>query len=300
MTLKDGHARPVLLHEKRQKGCVSLRLGAKPAEKGVMCGKTQIEAGRKHPTEFHPMLNDLEALPKICAYCRSPDDLTKEHVIPRSFEAENARNWEPVIVWACKACNNAKSRLDSKVRELFAVDVVGGNHETAQKLMEGKIRRAVERSAELGHRNTLTELFKEMVPTTLHREDGTAYVSGMGAKLPEDYFTPWFTFVVKGLSMALSNERFVTDASFKVSRYYPDSFATLKEALKSMNAPEPVRLGTHTTFTYRSVDDWPFGTGMWLFEFYGGVVFDVMVAPSELTDQLEADVATEAAKNQSE
>lgn len=224
-------------------------------------------------------LNDLSKLPNECAYCGSADDLTKEHVIPRSFEAENAPNWEPIIVWACSECNNAKSALDSRVRELFAVDLYGGEHETAQKLLAGKIKRSIVRSVEKGHRNPLLELLKSMKPDRIVGPDGAVIAEGMGGKLTDDPITPWFHYVIKGITMALYGQRLSEPFQADIGRYYPDSYSLICQQLSAIGAPAPVPLGTHTTFTYRGVDDAPPGFGVWVFQFYGGVVFMLFVVP---------------------
>lgn len=232
-------------------------------------------------------LNKIADLPLECAYCGSRENLTKEHVIPRSFEAENAANWEPVIVWACSSCNGEKSKLDSKVRDLFAIDIFGGNHETAQKLMAGKIKRSVQRSIELGHRNALLELAKSMSPDRIVGADGIVLAKGMGANLKEDPFTPWFGLVVKGIAMALSNVRFADPFDLNLGRYYPDSYGLMREQLQAIGAPEPVVLGSHTAFTYRPVDGAPTGFGVWVFQFYGDVVFAAFVTPEGMIPEVE-------------
>jgi hypothetical protein len=232
-------------------------------------------------------LNRIADLPLECAYCGSSENLTKEHVIPRSFEAENAANWEPVIVWACSTCNGEKSKLDSKVRDLFAIDIFGGNHETAQKLMAGKIKRSVEHSIKLGHRNPLIELAKSMSPDRIVGAGGIVLAEGMGPKLKEDPFTPWFRLVVKGIAMALSNTRITEPFDIDLGRYYPDSYGLIREQLQAIGAPDPVVLGSHTKFTYRPVDGAPAGFGVWVFQFYGGVVFAAFVTPEGMIPEVE-------------
>lgn len=222
-------------------------------------------------------MNDLSALPRECAYCGSTSDLSKEHVIPRSFEAENAPNWEPVIVWACIDCNNAKSKLDLRVRELFAVDHFGGNHATAQKLMLGKIARSLQK----GKSRQLAKLLSRARPEHLLGKSGEALGFGMGASLDDDPFTPWFALVIAGLTFALTGQRLTSAAEFDVGRYYSDGYDAIRSALQKSRAPDPVQLGTHTKFTYRSVADLPSGFGMWVFEFYSGVVFVVFVMPPD-------------------
>lgn len=219
------------------------------------------------------MLNDIKELPEECAYCGATEELTKEHVIPSGFAGKGAKNWEPVIVWACKQCNNEKSKLDQRIRALFAIDFYGGDHETAQKLIKGEILRSLQK----GHSKDVLEFLASMKPETLISHDGEVLANGMGGKLKDDPFTPWFTFVVKGMAMALSSKRFDADASFNVGRYYPDGYAAIRQALEESGAPAPVRLGEHTIFSYRSVADVATGFGMWVFQFYGGVTFVVFV-----------------------
>jgi hypothetical protein len=231
--------------------------------------------------------NNIADLPLECAYCGSNENLTKEHVIPRSFEAENAANWEPVIVWACSDCNGEKSKLDSKVRDLFAIDIFGGKHDTAQKLMAGKIKRSVQRSIELGHRNVLLELAKSMSPDRIVGADGIVLAEGMGTKLSDDPFTPWFSLVIRGIAMALSNTRFAEAFDLDLGRYYPDSYGLIREQLQAIGAPDPVVLGSHTKFTYRTVDGASTGFGVWVFQFYGGVVFAAFVTPKGMIPKVE-------------
>jgi hypothetical protein len=232
------------------------------------------------------MLNDFAKLARECAYCGSTSDLTKEHVIPRSFEAEGAPTWHPIIVWACRECNGQKSPLDSKVRDLFAVDIIGGGHGTAQKLMAGKIKRSVIRSVEIGHKHHLLELAKSMKPDQIVGSGGRVIASGMGTHLTDDPFTPWFRYVVMGISAALTEHRMIDPFELKLGRYYPDGFEVLRQELAASGVPDPVRLGTHTRFTHRPVDGASPGHGVWVFEFYGGVVLVVFVAP-EGTDWQE-------------
>lgn len=232
-------------------------------------------------------INNIADLPLECAYCGSNENLTKEHVIPRSFEAEKAANWEPVIVWACSDCNGEKSKLDSKVKDLFAIDIFGGNHDTAQKLMAGKIKRSVQRSIELGHRNVLLELAKSMSPYRIVGADGIVLAEGMGTKLSDDPFTPWFSLVIKGIAMALSNTRFAEAFDLDLGRYYPDSYGLIREQLQAIGAPDPVVLGSHTKFTYRTVDGASTGFGVWVFQFYGDVVFAAFVTPKGMIPEVE-------------
>ena len=228
------------------------------------------------------MLNDISKLPKECAYCGSKENLTVEHVIPRSFEAEDAPNWEPVIVWACKECNGAKSKFDETIRNLFAVDIKAFNHGTAQKLLQGKVRRSVSRAAEKGFKNVLLDFFKTAKPDQIISAEGKVLVEGMGAKLDFDPFNPWFEYVIKGFAMALNDRRMTEPYKLELGRYYEDSFETIRELLAQSNAPDPVPLGTHTQFTHRPVDGAPPGFGVWVFEFYGGIVFVAFVVPPEI------------------
>jgi 5-methylcytosine-specific restriction endonuclease McrA len=42
---------------------------------------------------------------RVCSYCGSEDDLTRDHVMPRS---RGGLNDESNKVWACRSCNSAK------------------------------------------------------------------------------------------------------------------------------------------------------------------------------------------------
>jgi len=115
---------------------------------------------------------------------------------------------------------------------------------------------------------------------------GTGGVVGkeMGIVLPKDSFVEWLQYVILGLTMALSDKRFSEQGDFDVRRYYPETFPTILQRLKELEAPEPAHIGTHTSFTYIPFPGLPVGFGLWIFAFYGGVVFDVLVSPSELSE----------------
>lgn len=224
-------------------------------------------------------LTDLQSLPKVCAYCGTTETPSVDHVIPKSFDAEDDEEHPHILVWACKVCNNqVKARLDEKIRDLLAVDLYGGQHPTAQKLVAGAISRAITKRVKIGHKHLLLELASNAELTEIKNQSGGTEAVGMGGTLKDDYFTQWLTLVVQGLTMALFETR-LDNPEVEVLRIYPHAIPQARADLAPLKLPPPVPIGTHTEFSYSNAESGIPGVGVWVFQFFGQVVFVVYVTP---------------------
>lgn len=230
-------------------------------------------------------LDDPRDLPKICAYCGSATArLTKEHVIPRSFEAPDSPQWQPVIIWACEACNNQKSKLDETLRDLLCIDWTGGNHPTAQKPLTGPIARSVQSTAKKGSAHSLIALMNSMEPVNLVDKQGNYLGTRMGVPLSSNPYVPWLELVVKGLALAVHGVQLPADAILTSRRADPETYEKLTDIMMELQIPLPITLGTHTLFSFRGLDDYPPGYGFWFLSIYG-VAFVLTAMPLEPPSQ---------------
>ncbi|MGB3366128.1 MAG: HNH endonuclease [Acidaminobacteraceae bacterium] len=75
-----------------------------------------------------------------CVYCGSKDNLTKEHIPPKSIFSK-PRPSNLITVPACKSCNNGLSEMDEYFRFFLTIEYMSGSttyaNENSDKVMRG-------------------------------------------------------------------------------------------------------------------------------------------------------------------
>ncbi len=113
----------------------------------------------------------------FCAYCPSNHPSTDEHVIPRRWFPEDDPVKAPIIVRACHACNNKKSKNDEWLRKWFT-SLVSDQSPEAMKVLYGPVARSIRRQPVLGkemmNRMTLVDVFDRSTSLWLGRQTRVA------------------------------------------------------------------------------------------------------------------------------
>lgn len=90
------------------------------------------------------MRRKADRVPGVCAYCGKRGSMTVDHVIPRGLFLKPPPPGLPTVT-ACTEWNNAKAKDDVFLRDLLAMDVIGGSSAEVQTLMDTTILRAMRR-----------------------------------------------------------------------------------------------------------------------------------------------------------
>lgn len=234
---------------------------------------------------------ELSSISRACAYCGALDNLTKEHVIPRSFGSSEGRDHRWIVVWACTVCNGKKSSLDESAKGALVMlkDSFGS---PAAIALEPSVMRSMGRLVDIGRTSPNLEAVRGMKPTLLLGADGTAHLK-MEGRLQVDVLTPWIQYVVRGLTVACTGQRIPTDADVScefIKRVDVDrALGELPFAFSST-----IQLGNHTEISWRPCEesrqrdyrpkpgDWRSPYGAWWLRFFGGLGLFVSVLPSDL------------------
>ncbi|GLQ53623.1 hypothetical protein [Devosia nitrariae] len=76
-----------------------------------------------------------------CALCGATRPLTKEHVIPKSLYPVSKRGaWKPIIISACKECNNGSADDDTHLR--YVLLMAGETSDAVREVWDGPVRRS--------------------------------------------------------------------------------------------------------------------------------------------------------------
>lgn len=116
-------------------------------------------------------------LTSSCVYCSSDYPNTDEHVIPRGWFPKDDPIKQPIIVRACYACNNEKSKNDEWLRKWFT-SLVSDQSQEASKVLHGPVARSIRRQPKLGKemmdRMTLVDVFDNPTHLWLGRQTRVA------------------------------------------------------------------------------------------------------------------------------
>ena len=153
-----------------------------------------------------------------CPYCRKIANLTEDHIIPRCiFQKPNPHNM--IKVYACKKCNNLKSKDDDYLRDLLVNDIFSSNNPVAQ-INVGKFFRSAQRNTSDFSRQILPKA--NLVP--FHSEGGL-YL-GEVFELPIDSSRVYkiFSQMFRGLFFWQYKKHLPSTYKFNVERISADGF----------------------------------------------------------------------------
>lgn len=225
-------------------------------------------------------IKPLLELPKICAYCGSPDNLTDEHVIPRSLKPKGDAGHEWMHVYACANCNGVKSALDEQCRNLLTLHQANTASSGAAALRDDKVIRSVKRLQNEGRHSPTRQLVEQLVAQEGYIDGEGNHVSGVVQEnLP---FHDWLELLVKGVAMNLYSQRFQAfESQYRVqSRADFVGLVTVPVCVENR-----LELGSHTRIIHVGISEGD-PMGLYAFQFYGGMGFSVFAAPKEILPDL--------------
>lgn len=147
-----------------------------------------------------------------CAYCKRPDLLTKEHIIPRClFDGVTGGVPDDVPkLLVCSHCNNLKSVDDAYLRDMLVRDVHASGNTIASGIRHGAHTRAIEHGKSQYARDA-TRLRIALSPNG----SGVLMYEPM---VPKDRLRGIFMQLVRGLMVAYEHYTLSNDVSFDVLR----------------------------------------------------------------------------------
>lgn len=218
-----------------------------------------------------------------CAYCSSNHPGTNEHVIPRRWFPEDDPVKVPIIIKACHACNNEKSKNDEWLRKWFS-SLASDQSPEAMKVLYGPVARSIKRQPVLGkemiNRMTLVDVFD--IETHLHLGEKTRVVVNAG---DWDRILSWINQVVRGLYAWDKKE--VLPCSYEVQTFFacdelfqPKDF--IKKVLSYIPFPQAWHIKDAKVFMFGRayVPEEP-RTSIWITSFYNRAMFISFVGKRE-------------------
>ncbi|MFO0890950.1 MAG: HNH endonuclease signature motif containing protein [Isosphaeraceae bacterium] len=146
-----------------------------------------------------------------CAYCGKVPATTVDHVVPKClFESPLPTNM--ITVPACLSCNEAKSKLDSFLRDFLVCEEGAPPHRVADSLRTGPYQRAVRRKQ--------SALWKEIDAGNFEKTSVHFNGIDLGTVLQIPFgkgpLKNSITYIVRGLHYKLLNKRLPDDHLFLV------------------------------------------------------------------------------------
>jgi hypothetical protein len=213
-----------------------------------------------------------------CAYCGNDANLTEDHVIPKClFTKPNPPNM--IKIYACKDCNNLKSKNDDYLRDLLVNDMFSANSYVAQNNLVESFRSA--------QRNT-SDFSRQIIPRAnlipFHSQGGIYLGEVFEMPIDTSRVSNIFSQIVCGLFFWQYKKRLPSTYEFNVERISADGFIfeinLLNQFIKEIQFKHTkfndVLFLAHTT---DSEDE--FITKWWLI-FYGAVIWTIETFPPEL------------------
>lgn len=106
--------------------------------------------------------------PRRCAYCGiESDDLTRDHVVPSALWDKGFRSQYPMIVPACRPCQDSYDREAEYFRNCLVAMLPRGSQPEAERLLVGPVTRSLNRS-----RRSIAELVRGMRPFSFKSPGG--------------------------------------------------------------------------------------------------------------------------------
>jgi len=155
-----------------------------------------------------------------CAYCGTVSELTRDHVIPKSLFTKPRPN-NPVIVPACKACNQEKSATDDYLRDFLVTDAYSSESMIAKQVQERMLSSVRQKSSVFAK-----QLLQGAQPQSLYSPGGI-YIG----EILKFEFAGGLIFprIVRGLHYNLTQKRIPDNYEFRVFRPDPMSGGEILE-----------------------------------------------------------------------
>jgi hypothetical protein len=224
-----------------------------------------------------------------CAYCGKVPAATHDHVVPRClFEAPLPLNM--ITVPACSACNAAKAKHDTFLRDFLVCGEDWPPHQVADSLRDGPYRRAVTRNQ--------SELGKAIHAGTFETHAYAMNGIDMGKllKIPfgQGPVKHAITYIVRGLYYKLQNKRLPEDHAFLVGGI-GDSAACIK-TLRYLQSHGPIGVAAigephfeaFSSFcaTWCTEEDGKFFATLWGLAFYDRMHIGCITLPRSKMDRI--------------
>lgn len=211
---------------------------------------------------------------KTCVYCCRPkSSKTGDHIFAREFFLRNQRNNLPQVP-TCNECNNEKSNLE---HYLTAILPFGGQHADALKNLETMMPRRLQKNKKLHHHISTKREYTWFQENMILRPS---------MKIPFDGYKleKLFYFIVRGLvwyhwNLLLTSNTFVRAGC--IMKMAEQLFENFFNGNSNQRVNEDLGDGTIRYEGIQSVDS-EYLT-LWKFSFYGGLKFDALKAPSEIS-----------------
>jgi hypothetical protein len=173
-----------------------------------------------------------------CVYCGQLAACTRDHVVPKAL-FPGPLPVEMMTVPACYACNQRKADLDTYLRDFLTADLSSYWNPTARTILEGKVRRSVQKNRSVLWRRARAETRWVDV-----NSPGGIYLGTLPA-MPLDggRLNGALTIVVKGLYAHWFQKRLHDDCEFDIGRVDPLLVEQRWESLTQPGSLGPFLIG---------------------------------------------------------
>ena len=212
--------------------------------------------------------------PTVCAYCGASPAPTRDHVVAKCLFIPPVPQ-DAVIVRACLACNNDKSKDDTYLRDMLVVDHQGSTSPIAQLIFDTKVMRSAQRNSSDVVRAAMTRA--RLIP---HITPGGLYLGQLPSfDLDSRRIDRIFSYIVRGLYYKVVRAPLPAECAITVWRVNAKEAEETYHTIKAMNGNGLYRIGQgvfECAFMYAT--EVP-QISMWLLAFYGRVFFIVNTEP---------------------
>ena len=170
---------------------------------------------------------------KTCVYCAEPNSSEDgDHVVSREFFLAKKRANLPIVP-ACKACNNAKSKLE---HYLTAVIPFGGRHADSSENLSTMI------PPRLAKNNKLFFMLKKGMKRLFAARNGGSLEPEMTLPLEGEKLLQLFEFIARGLAYWHWNICLPQDTCLVKAAFFTSTGREIFESLLAKNAKERVKI----------------------------------------------------------
>ena len=216
---------------------------------------------------------------KLCVYCRSPEDLTRDHIPPRSFFPA-PRPTNLITVPCCAECHREFTKDDEYLRNLL-IFVDGNEGHPAAEMLRGKGFRSLDDPNARGYSKSF---FKNVNPGWV-RYGNSMIAPGATITLDDQRIEDFFCRMIVGLFWKETDKYLPDDYTVEVVGSYDHRYMNwpVQQSVRRLQSEEePVNIGDGVfQYWWSWAEHAPSGEAHrsdWMLQFYEGTTFLCRVA----------------------